>query len=70
MWDYYNSMYKMEKGSRALKWTSRNTISAGVNYFPIRDIVIKGEYSIGVAQITLQQRAIRSIGIAYSGWFL
>lgn len=70
MWDYYNSMYRMEEGSRALKWTSRNTISAGVNYFPIRDIVIKGEYSIGLLKSPYNNEPSVSIGIAYSGWFL
>lgn len=70
MWDYYNSMYKMENGSRALKWTSRNTISAGINYFPLKDIVVKGEYSIGILKSPYNNEPSFSLGIAYSGWFL
>ena len=70
MWDYYDSMYKVEKGLRDLKWTERNTISVGVNYFPIRDIVVKGEYSIGLLKKPFNNEPSVSIGIAYSGWFM
>lgn len=69
MWDYYNSMYKMDKGSRALGWCERHTVTVGVNYFPIRDIVIKGEYSIGLLKKPYNNEPSVSIGVAYSGWF-
>lgn len=70
MWDYYNSMYKMDDGGRALSWTSRNTLTFGVNYFPMKQIVIKGEYSVGILKEPYNNEPSLSLGIAYSGWFI
>lgn len=69
-WDYYNSMYKMDDGGRALKWTKRNTVTFGLNYFPIKDIVIKGEYSVGILDKPYNNEPSLSLGVAYAGWFL
>lgn len=72
--DYYDSMYKMEVGT-PLKWCSRKRVAAGINYYPIPQVVLKGEYSIGllgsnVSGTKYNNEPAISIGVAYSGWFL
>lgn len=69
-WDYYNSMYRMEAGTRALSWTKRHTVAAGINYFPLSDLVVKAEYSVGILSSPYHSEPSLSIGIAYAGWFL
>ena len=68
-YDYYDSMYKMEKDLDD-KWCGRQRVAVGVNYYPIRDIVVKGEYAIGLLKKPFNNEPAISIGIAYSGWFL
>lgn len=67
-YDYYDSMAKMEK-SAALEWCGRHKISAGVNWYPIRQIMIKGEYTYGILDKKYNNEPAINIGIAYSGWF-
>lgn len=68
-YDNYDSMYKMEKGT-PYGWCGRQRIAAGINYYPMRDIVIKGEYSLGLLEKKYNNEPSVSIGIAYSGFFL
>lgn len=67
-WDYYDSMYKMERDTPN-DWCHRNRLAAGINWYPIRDIVVKGEYSIGLLDKRYNNEPAVSIGVAYSGWF-
>jgi hypothetical protein len=41
-----------------------------LNYFPMSQIVVKGEYSIGLLKSRYNNEPAVSIGIAYSGWFM
>lgn len=68
-WDYYDSMLKMES-SNPLGWTSRHKISAGLNWYPINQIVVKGEYSYAMLRHKYNDEPSVSIGIAYVGWFM
>lgn len=68
-YDAYDSMYKMEKGT-PYDWCGRQRVAAGINYFPIKDIVVKGEYSIGLLGKKYNNEPSISIGIAYSGFFM
>jgi hypothetical protein len=68
-YEYYDSMWKMENDIDE-KWCGRQRVAVGLNYFPIRDIVIKGEYSIGLLDKRYNNEPSVSIGVAYSGWFL
>lgn len=67
-YDYYDSMAKMESGS-PLGWCGRHKISAGVNWYPIPQIVVKGEYCYGILERQYNNEPAINIGIAYSGWF-
>lgn len=67
-YDYYDSMAKMESGT-ALQWCKRNKISAGINWMPIPQIIVKGDYTYGILDRKYNNEPSINIGIAYVGWF-
>ncbi len=67
-YDYYDSMYRMEVG-KPLGWCGRHRVAAGVNWYPIPQIVVKGEYSIGLLESQYNNEPAISIGVAYAGFF-
>ena len=66
---YYNSMYKVEEGLLAKAWCEKNVIAAGLNYFPMRSIVIKEEYSYRQFKSSYNHEPTFSLGIGYTGFF-
>lgn len=68
-YDYYDSMAKIESG-KPLSWTHRNKITAGVNWMPIKQIIVKGEYNIGILDSKYSNEPSVAVGVAYTGWFL
>lgn len=66
-YDYYDSMY--DSDGFIYDWCGRTRLAAGVNYYPIKDIVIKGEYSIGLLKSNYKNEPSISLGVAYSGFF-
>jgi len=68
-YDYYDSMYKMERDIDD-KWCRRQRVAVGLNYYPVPQIVLKGEYSVGLLDKPFNDEPSLSFGIAYSGWFL
>ena len=66
-YDYYDSMHKTS--TPIYKFCGRNRIAAGVNYYPIHDIVVKGEYSIGLMRTPYNNEPAISVGVAYAGFF-
>lgn len=67
-YDYYDSMARMEATSK-LGWCGRHKFTSGVNWYPIRQIVVKGEYSYGKLRSGYNNEPSLSLGIAYTGWF-
>lgn len=67
-YDYYDSMAKMES-SAPLQWCGRHKISAGVNWYPVPQVVVKGEYTCGILDKKYNNEPAINLGIAYSGWF-
>ena len=68
-YDYYDSMYKTDAAIQDYPWCGRHRIAAGINYFPIKDIVLKGEYSIGLLKSQYNNEPSISLGVAYAGFF-
>ena len=83
-YDYYDSMFKTPARVQHYKWCGRQRIAAGINYYPMKSIVIKAEYSIGLLNANsytytdssgatctghYNNEPAISIGIAYSGLF-
>ena len=48
---------------------SRQKVTFGFNYFPIKQIVIKGEYSNRLFKSQYNNEPTVSLGVAYSGLF-
>ncbi|MDE6100715.1 MAG: hypothetical protein K2G01_06685 [Paramuribaculum sp.] len=68
-WDYYDSMFKTAGGVLKYDWCGRNRIAAGVNWYPIKQVVVKGEYSIGLMRSPFNNEPSVSVGVAYAGFF-
>ena len=68
-YDYYDSMYKTVKNMTDEKMWSRQKVTAGVNYYPIPQIAIKGEYSYRILSSQYNNEPTISLGICYSGLF-
>lgn len=66
-YDYYDSMHKT-KGLK-YEYRGRNRVAAGLNYYPIKEIVIKGEYSVGLLKSMYNNEPSVSLGVAYAGFF-
>lgn len=67
---YYNSMYKTQGNISAKGWCEKHIYSAGINYFPIKEVVVKAEYSFRKFDQPYNNEPTLSIGIAYAGYFL
>ena len=68
-YDYYDSMLSTTGGLLKYDWCGRSRIAAGINYYPIKPIVLKGEYSIGLMRKPYNNKPAISVGIAYVGFF-
>lgn len=67
-YDSYDSMLRMEQGT-PYGWCGRQRIAAGLNYYPLRQIVVKAEYALGILAKRYNNEPAVSLGIAYSGFF-
>lgn len=68
-YEYYDSMYKTEDAVTDYEEYGRQHIAFGVNYYPMKDIVLKGEYSLGILKSKFNNEPAVSLGVAYSGFF-
>ncbi|MDR1810907.1 MAG: hypothetical protein LBR34_11015 [Prevotella sp.] len=68
-YEYYDSMYKVSKDVLDLQWCGRQVIVGGINWYPIREVVLKAEYSAGLLKKPFIDENAINIGVAYSGFF-
>ena len=68
-YDYYDSMFNTVGSIVDFEYCGRHRVSVGLNYYPIKDIVLKGEYSIGLLKSQYNNEPAISLGVAYSGLF-
>jgi hypothetical protein len=68
-YEYYDSMYKTATNITDNEWCGRRRIVGGVNYFPVKEVVIKAEYSAGILSSQYNNENSISVGIAYAGFF-
>ncbi len=54
----------------AYQFTKKKRFAAGINYFPIPQVVIKAEYSKRLLESQYNNEPSVSIGVAYEGFFL
>jgi hypothetical protein len=72
VWGHYgycHSMYHTEGSVLAKAWCEKTVVSAGLNYFPVKEIVIKAEYSFRKFKAPYNNEPAVSVGIGYSGFF-
>lgn len=68
-YEYYDSMYKTATNIADNEWCGRQRIVGGFNYFPVKEVVIKAEYSAGILKSQYNNENSLSIGVAYAGFF-
>ena len=68
-YEQYNPYASQTKGT-AYNYTEIKRMAVGINYMPIKQIVIKGEYSHRFLRSVYNDEPAISIGVAYQGWFL
>jgi len=69
-WEYYNTGQKIDRGAQELPRYKRDVFTVGLNYLPLRDLVIKFDYSyrrIGGNKYNSEDTF--GLTVAYSGWF-
>lgn len=69
-YEYYDSMAKVASGIMDYNWCGKHRIAIGVNYYPIREIAVKAEFSKRFYQAPYNNEPSISIGIIYAGYFL
>ncbi|MDR1707544.1 hypothetical protein [Dysgonomonas sp.] len=68
-YEYYDSMYDTATNIQDDEWCGRQRVVGGINYFPIKNIVLKAEYSAGLLKSQYNNENSLSIGFAYAGFF-
>ena len=68
-YEYYDSMYKTATNITDNEWCGRQRVVGGVNYYPLKQVVIKAEYSAGILKSQYNNENSLSVGVAYSGFF-
>lgn len=68
-YDYYDSMFMTENGIIDNECWGRHKVTAGINYKPMDEIVIKAEYSNRLFKSQYNNEPTVSLGVAYSGMF-
>ncbi len=67
---YCNSMYKTAGGISPKGWTEKTHISAGINYFPMRELVVKAEYALRKYNAPYNNEPTVTLGVGYAGFFM
>jgi hypothetical protein len=67
---FYDSMYKTVPSVAPKRWCEKRIISAGLNYFPVKDLVVKAEYRMRQMNSPYNNEPSVSLGIGYAGLFL
>lgn len=68
-YEYYDCYVPPTDTATKYNWSDRNRVAFGINYYPIKDIVIKAEYSHRFYKAPYNNEPSFNIGIAYSGFF-
>ena len=68
-YEYYNS-YIPSSDQQKYEYTGKQRLAVGFNYFPLPQIVVKGEYSTRLLKQQYNNEPSISLGIAYEGFLL
>lgn len=68
-YDYYDSMYKTVSSMADEPQWGRQKMTFGFNYYPMKEIVIKGEWSKRMFKSQFNDEPTVSLGVCYYGMF-
>lgn len=68
-YEQYNP-YASKMGGNSYDYTQVRRIAAGVNYYPVKQIVVKAEYSHRFLKSAYNNEPSVNIGVAYEGFFM
>lgn len=68
-YDYYDSYIPYASAITMYDWTEKHVITLGMNYYPIKQVVIKAEFSERFLKEQYNNEPMFSLGVAYSGFF-
>lgn len=68
-YEKYNS-YASGTQKAAYEWCDISRMALGINYYPIKEVVIKGEWSERILKDKYNNEPSINIGVAYCGWFI
>ena len=68
-YDYYDSMFKTVSSMVDETEWGRQKVTFGFNYYPIKQVVIKGEWSNRIFKPQYNNEPTLSLGVAYYGMF-
>ncbi|MDR1116376.1 MAG: hypothetical protein LBL33_09605 [Tannerella sp.] len=68
-YDYYDSMYKTQGNITDNECWERRRIAGGLNYMPMKGLVVKAEFSHRILKSQYNNENTLSLGVAYSGLF-
>ncbi|MFR9598854.1 MAG: hypothetical protein SNI83_07170, partial [Rikenellaceae bacterium] len=68
-YEYYDSMHTTEAGVNHAGYCASTCISGGVNYSPMKEIIIKAEYQSRRFSAPYNNENTLSLGVTYVGLF-
>lgn len=69
-YEYYNSYMPGANKTNLYEYTAKKRMAFGVNYYPVKQIVVKAEYSKRFLKSKYIDEPSVSLGVAYEGFFL
>lgn len=68
-YEHYNP-YASKTKNTSYDYTNVQHMAVGINYYPVKQIVVKAEYSHRFLKSQYNNEPAINIGVAYEGWFL
>ena len=68
-YEHYNP-YASKTKNTSYDYTNVQRMAFGINYYPVKQIVVKAEYSHRLLKSQYNNEPAINIGVAYEGWFL
>lgn len=68
-YEHYNP-YASKTKNTLYDYTNVQRMAVGINYYPVKQIVVKAEYSHRFLKSQYNNEPAINIGVAYEGWFL
>lgn len=68
-YEHYNP-YASKTKNTSYDYTNVQRMAVGINYYPVKQIVVKAEYSHRLLKSQYNNEPAINIGVAYEGWFL